>query len=306
MQEISAQLLVEFYDWEDWPSEHRCTKDGRHVCQHDVITDRAPLLDRLDELVMPGAGKIETSAPAPRSGPKAGSPAPWDPSAGELIDEIHRGALELLMHVRAALGLPAAPQVRELVRPRGWHPPFRLVPVLVRLDRLPVDVAGRRALRDLPTFTTLLERKHPLHHLVLGPPVSRAHPERGFRPGEVLATLRRWRHRALIITGHEQRPVILHQWLNRWHDEWHRGPLCELADAALSCSHRSCEALRDSRGAPLWTTCGCPYCGTRGLHLDEINSSLFCPRPSCRDEDGARREWSTWALRQIGLTKDTE
>lgn len=348
VERLVTDLVETFGSADDVPADHRCS--GR--CSHatgERASSRAPLLDRLAELVEPGSSPAERGG-HPSHGAKAGSPAPWDPVAAPLLDEILHGAVGLAQQARKVLGFgpltvryslippPVGPvcagecahgscvEAREQRRrPRPGH-------VDVPAHRAPLDDAGRRALRDLLVTRELLPQSHPLRR---GGLVSKAHPARGWRPGQIEQQLRAWHRRAQVVTGHVQPPVVLRQMVNPVevradvaHVLCFLGPHCEKPDCrhasckqigqpaatkwvtkgrrevegpvCSACSHPSCVRIAYSR-LGMWVTVRCPHCGAAGLPQDPVTGLIYCPRPSCVDVDGGRREWAPSALRHLGL-----
>lgn len=293
LRQLVDELLVEYQSDSDRVAmkDHVCTLFGRDRCTHEVL-DGMPLLGRVAGVLVPGTTpKDATSA----RGRRAGSPAPWDPAAGLLLDTVWRGALDLLASVRLALGLPRWPEVADHVRYPSWRPPLRLQRVQTSLDRLPLERAGRIALGLLPTWEELLRRRHPDHALVVGELISAGHPERGHHVGDVERNVRAWHHKALLITGHVEPPRRLMQIRNTLLGVNLRGPLC-----AGLCEHPSCFQIWRSRQGP-YMTARCPHCDGRYLTEDPELGTFYCPRRHCRDEDGARNEWSRYQLRHLGM-----
>lgn len=131
----------------------------------------------LAELVEPGSSPSSDSSPTGRR--PEGSPAPWDPRAGELLDEICRGALRLEASARTWLRLSAA-----------------------RHGSADLVVRGQSAVVALPQLVEWVEARHPEHPLVRGASLSARHPERGHRPGEIEAWLRSVHRRSVeLVTG---------------------------------------------------------------------------------------------------------
>lgn len=295
--------LVEWFDPE-LPFDHRCTVaslgydlslgygDPRHVCTHRWA-DMPSMLDRLEDIVEPGTTPADDGRHRPA---RQGSPAPWDRRAGELVDEVYRGAHELVESVRRVLGFSA----------------FSIVPAGVQVGRRrPVlDQVGRAALRELAKDggpLQLLEERRPDHWLVRGKLLSERHPDRGYRPGAVLAALRSWHSRALVILGFDSpRPRELWWMPNPLSPleraEWGIGPVCPSGDGwtrlpmqRVTCGHGSCLRVALARmgdQVPLW----CPACWGRGLLVDQVSGEVSCR--SCVDEEGDPVTWMSeqWAI----------
>lgn len=292
---------------------------GGHVCDpkcsHDDLAQTS-LVDRLRGLVVPGSTWTDSSGI--RTGGLPGSPGPWDPQAGELLDEIERGAVELSRDLRRVLHLRPLKVTVTLTTPNPHyadpmegpvhescrHPSCRLIrrdrspmigcPREVRVDDLVAGEALRPALLDAVGKLGVLAAIRPDHWLVRGDLVAPGKPEHGHQAGVVEARLRTWHRRALVVTGFESPPVVLRQIANPEHGKHLPGPVC------AHCSHESCGTLRLSV-MPLWITARCPYCHAKGIHQNPDTGELFCARPSCRDEEGRRHVWSLAALRHLGL-----
>lgn len=250
----------------------------RHGCSH-AGHDTASLLARLDDLVLPGTTPTESGGCSP-----SGSPAPWNASAAELLDEILRGAIDLAADVRHVLDMG------PLDGAAG-----------------PIDDAGRTALRDLPGKMHLLEVTHKTHALMQGKLINEKKPDRGHHPGRVESTLRRWHTAALRVCGFDPpTPAWLQQMDNPMtldeREDFRRLGWCgdRLRYQQIRCGHQLCllgayAAMGDR--APLW----CPQCWQRGLQVDPSTGQVTCPRPECVDEDGDRHVWQSaeFALRVI-------
>lgn len=283
--------LVRGYVAADWPANHVCSP----ACTHDGYASIS-LVDRLRDVVMPGTTPRDASGI--RSGGVNGSPAPWDPRAGELLDEIARGALEHSRNLRLMLGLSPL-RIKSVTRPPGWHPPMRQHVVSALADFMPLDAALEPALDDVVARYPLVQARHPEHWLVRGEQLSKTKPEHGHLPGAVESSLRRWHRNALVVLGFQSPPVVLRQIANPEYGRFLPGPLCE------HCRHESCIQVSLSRQS-LWITARCPYCNAKGIHQNPETGTLFCARPSCRDEEGRPHSWSLDALRRLGLVMLSE
>ena len=309
---LSAALLVsELVIWWDsrWPVEHRCLSSRlgypldlgyegslRHVCTHGSPAeprrlDALPsLVDRLRDLVVPGTTRSDEGAHRPV---RQGSPAPWDPRAAELLDEMFRGALEHVDSVRRVLGFSS----------------FSFTP-RDRQQRALLDQAGEGALRELGHPggpLDLLQERRPDHWLVRGPLISPKHPERGHRAGAVLRDLRSWHARAQGVLGFGPPRSRALWWMpnplsTSERVSWPAGPACANRDGKprlvaqrVTCGHASCLGLALARMGdqiPLW----CPFCWRRGLDVDPVSGEVRCP--VCVDEDGDPVTWRSaqWAV----------
>lgn len=335
LEEIVHQLVRRWK--QPWPDDHRCTKDGRHVCTHHRL-GHAPLLARLADMVEPGTTFTERSGSRPTV---KGSPAPWDPRAAELIDEILRGAVSRVDRARQVLGLgPAWVSVR-----RSWPReldtlgyPWELgygTPLYdsrrMRLAVAPVDLAGRQALRALPGLLTRLQDTHPDHPLVRGELLVPGNPARGHRLGDIEADLRRWHAAAAVrVAGFEELPSIRWAWIdNPLEDHWGNspsswsGPLCpdarrpsirrkgshryrtsaantprwEPDTAQVSCGHVSCLRIAYAAMGPR-VPAWCPWCWRRSLVEDQESGVVRCSR----DHPGA----GVWATRAAAVDEIRE
>lgn len=285
----------------DWPVDHRCTKTGPSACDHGR---RTSLLDQLTDLVEPGRpGKTENGT---TSGKKPAAPAPWSTAPAELLDGIHRGAVELANHARRVLGFgplqvawmqtlyvtgPTCPTACE-------HQSCRLVrrgaPGRVRYVPAAHDERGARtAMRDLLRLVDALEERDPEHHLVC-----RRDEQDRRRPGAIEVTLRSWHRQATILTGHSTAWPRLRQIPNPHRDR-------VIGPAHPQCTHLSCAAIRLGR-PPAWMQARCPHCHSASLAQDPTSGSVVCLRPSCRDATGRRHEWSVEELKRLGLILETE
>jgi hypothetical protein len=289
-EQLVEELVSSFSSAADLPAEHVCTADCTHLAAGRE--SRRSLLARLEDLVEPGTAPGERGA-RPSHGVKAGSPAPWDPVAAPLIDEILHGALDLAETTRKVLKFPpltirywvvpptvaaavgptceacrhrSCVRMREERRPRPGH-------VDVPASKAPLDDAGRRALRDLLVTRALLPEGH---WLVRGELVSKRHKARGYRLGWIDLRLRGWHRRAQLVTGHVQPPVVLRQMVNPVevrddvrHTGVFHGPRC----AELFCrSHGSCREV-GRVGWVKWVT--------KGRREIEGPICWTCSHPSC-------------------------
>lgn len=308
--------LVDRYS-EPLPDDHVCTlpfstpsgETPRHTCSH-AVHETAALLDRVEALVEPGTTPGEGRSHA--KGVPAGSPAPWDARAAELLDEVLRGAVDYAVTVRRLLEFSPL-----LVR----VPVCDGVGVVLPVDRdgVPLGLAGRAALRDLamPGRLELLADRKPGHWLVRGELIDPEHPKRGYRPGAVEASVRRWHTRSLEVAGFDApRPRWL-WWAQNPMTEWERadvplGPACPAQDLQprlrmqqVTCGHRTCLAIAYAGmgdTVPVW----CPECWHRGLQVEPLTGLVFCPR--CLTQEGNRMEWASvpWVLRAIEATVRAE
>lgn len=307
-----VELVRDLVEWFDsrLPADHRCTVaslgydlslgygDPRSVCTHR-LADLPSMLDRLDDLVVPGTTPSDEGRHRHRP-PRQESPAPWDRRVGELLDEVYRGAYDLVESVRRVLGFSAFS-----LQPAGvQHGPGR---------RSLLDQVGRAALRELGRSggpLQLLGERRPDHWLVRGQLLSRRHPERGYRPGAVLAALRSWHSRALAILGFDVPRPRDWWWMPNplspaERAEYAVGPVCPGADGSarlpmqrVSCGHGSCLRVAFARMgevAPLW----CPDCWSRGVLVDQVSGEVSCR--VCVDDDGDPTAWMSqqWALSTI-------
>lgn len=307
-----VELVRDLVEWFDprLPADHRCTVaslgydlslgygDPRSVCTHR-LADLPSMLDRLDDLVVPGTTPSDEGRHRHRP-PRQESPAPWDRRVGELLDEVYRGAYDLVESVRRVLGFSAFS-----LQPAGvQHGPGR---------RSLLDQVGRAALRELGRSggpLQLLGERRPDHWLVRGQLLSRRHPERGYRPGAVLAALRSWHSRALAILGFDVPRPRDWWWMPNplspaERAEYAVGPVCPGADGSarlpmqrVSCGHGSCLRVafaRMTEVAPLW----CPDCWSRGVLVDQVSGEVSCR--VCVDDDGDPTAWMSqqWALSTI-------
>lgn len=258
LEQLVRELVVEYWDASDWPAGHRCTKDGPTRCTHQARA-RLSLLDRLTEQVRPGTTATDRQGKRPA---RVGSPAPWDPRAAELRDEILRGALRKVERARRVLGLVpfevSVPVSRRRPADRwgylarlGYGPPSDVLGYDAGLgyadeamettwgrrrmpaDAAPVEVAGVAALRALPGLEQLLRAHSPEHPLVLGDLVDLSRPDRGRRLGEIASSLRTWHARSLRVAGYESPPPIRWFWIDNPLPDapsgWWSGPLCPSA-----------------------------------------------------------------------------
>ncbi len=256
------------------------------VCSHPEGPGPS-LMVALAELVEPGSSPSSDSSPTGRR--PEGSPAPWDPRAGELLDEICRGALRLEASARTWLRLSAA-----------------------RHGSADLVVRGQSAVVALPQLVEWVEARHPEHPLVRGASLSARHPERGHRPGEIEAWLRSVHRRSVeLVTGSSPPPRLLSQMPNpipvEWRLRWAGSPICHdrLPTQQLVCDHLSCLRAAYARMGsvvPLW----CPFCWHRGLTEDQLSGLVWCA--SCVDSDGDRHEWQSaaWAVDVVSSMIQTE
>lgn len=263
--QVIDEILVSFTDRDDWPSDHRCTKPGGHqACSHTDFAGE-PLLKRLRELIVPGTAPAKED-PGKRSGGKRHSPAPWDRKAGELVDEILRGAVDFADRVRLVLGFTPQPQ------------------------------SGEAALRELVVLLPLLRERHPRHHLAAYQPVGEVPSWE--QPPE--PAVRSWHQQALLITGHQRPWPRVTQVPNPSHPDncaigdFLLGPTC------LACAHPTCLELRSAR-YNRWVQARCPHCLSASLRQNPVTQSIECQRPRCRDEHGQRHVWSIAELRALGV-----
>lgn len=293
---IVDDLLVSFTDRDDWPADHRCAKgDAPVACSHTDFAGQ-PLLGRLRDLIMPGTAPAKED-PGKRAGGKRHSPAPWDRKAGELVDEILRGSIDLDARVRRVLGMGALEVTYWLPRP-GWHPPLSRPyrAASAPAHRVPLEDAGPAALRDLVRILPLLQDRHPDHHLAAYHPVGGAPSWE--QPPE--PAVRSWHQQALLITGHERPWPRVTQVPNPDHpDNCRRGEFL-LGPACHACQHPSCQLLRGAR-MNRWVQARCPHCHSASLRQNPVTQAVECLRPRCRDEHGQRHVWSITELRALGL-----
>lgn len=272
-----------------------------HASAGSALTDRArtaPLLERLRSLVPAGTSvPKENPGKSPR-GVRPGSPAPWAAQPAELLDEIQRGALDLSQHARRVIGMgpltvpyvvTPAPAVSGPAHPQCEHVSCsairpRTVRVLADLD--PAR-GGRAALLDVVRLLPALAAADSTHHLVAG--------DRVGQPGEVEQQLRKWHHRALLLTGHAVAWPRLGEIPNPQRDAAR-----SIGPAHLRCAHESCVVIRIGRPRK-WIQARCPYCASPSLRQNPETEAIVCTRPSCRDGQGRPNEWSKYELRRLGL-----
>lgn len=312
--DVVDELLVSFRSTSDWPAGHRCTKplgydpalgyEPPNLCTHAQFSTK-PLLARLEELVEPGSSLVPPSDKDRRPTRRPGSPAPWAAGPAELLDEILLGALSFNTSMRQLMDLPELEVTRQVWRRRidpRWHAPLSLFygPVEEKVTQkasvIPRHDAGRAALADLPRLLGRFQRECPDHPAAHGPYIDTDDPKRGRRWGKVESTVRAWRRRARLLTGHtvDERTVV-HRLPNPHSGKRWPWPVCR---ETPDCGHDSCWRIWLTHAKPL-VPLRCPRCSTLGLVQDDITGAMFCDRPSCRDENGARHEWSLDAIFQM-------
>lgn len=311
-QDVVDELLVSFRSKDDWPAKHRCTKplgydasyDPPGVCTHQQWSTQA-LLARIEGLVEPGSSMVAAADRDRRPSKRAGSPAPWAAGPAELLDEILLGALGMDRMMRRTLDVAELPVKRKVLTRKlhpDWRPPLALmwvpdtVTVTQPASKVPKHEAGHAALADLPRLLPRFQDEHPDDPAANGPYIRASEPQRGRRWGSIEATVRGWHKRARVMTGHvvDDRTVV-HRLPNPHSGTHLLGPVCE---QVWSCGHDSCQLIWLSWAKPT-IPLRCPHCWTLGLVQDEETGAMFCDRPSCRDDDGARYEWSLDALFQL-------
>jgi len=300
LDEVVKELLDVFSAQGDWPAEHRCTKTGPNPCTHAAFA-ATPLLVRLQSMVVPGTAPAKED-PGKRPRGQRHSPAPWDRKAGELVDEILRGSIDLNARMRRLLGFTPL-RVRYVVTVPTWQPPLaEPLPVLRRASalatRAPVEDAGREALRDIVRILPLLRDRHPDHDLAMYAPYPGEHVQSWEQPPE--PAVRSWHQQALLITGHEQPWPRVTQVPNPDHPDHLRRGEYFVGPIHSGCAHPSCRAMRKHR-RNRWVQARCPYCGSASLRQNPITQSVECQRPSCKDERGRPNVWTIHELRALGL-----
>lgn len=265
--------------------------------------DRRPALVETLRDLMPLSQALVRDPDAPTAPPgRRHSPAPWSASPAELLDEIGRGAVDLVATARRVLGLPPA-TVHAVVEGQRREVP---------LSAVAQDVAGAAALRMLPDLHRRIRADRRLvdHWLV------RVELEDGtLDAGAIEKRLRSWRHRARVLAGYDVRPLPVGQVPNPWHlgniddpndptTPWWRGPVCPTTKAGL-CGHSSCSTLRWAR-TERWVMAECPWCSRSSLLQDPADGAVYCARPSCRDDAGHRPRWSVAELGRLGVLVASE
>lgn len=283
LREVVADLRSGHYaETADEERGHTCEPR----CSHSRTRGRA-LMDELAEVVVPPQEAMKR--PSARRHRVSGSPAPWSARAAELLDEIERGAVDLVGHARVVLGLPVATV-------RAGHR-------RVALDRVQLDVAARHALGELPELLGLLLARPETrtHHLAatLG-------DDGNMRPGRIEGELWAWRSRARKLLGYEARPARLTQVPNpdnpHVNPEWWRGRVASVSCGA-QCTHESCWAAESDRARTVarWVQARCPWCGRASLIQDPETGDVLCNRGSCFTPAGDRSRWTVAELDRLGL-----
>lgn len=269
-----------------------------------TLPGRQSLLDALDELSLPSQSLV-SDPNAPSTPPRrAGSPAPWSAGPAELLDEIERGSIDLVLTARRVLGL-APPTMPASGRDGRRHD--------VPLTLVEPGSAVAPALRALPDLHRRIRSRRDLQNHWL---VRVELADGTLEAGEIEVKLRRWHHRAAVVVGMEQRPLPVGQVPNPWHPEnaigesparggvgWWRGPTCH-HNGSL-CDHDSCRVMRWSR-THRWVDAVCPWCERPSLLQSPSDGSVYCGRPSCRDSAGRRPSWSVAELRRLGSLVSAE